>query len=203
MTTLAFSDDTGHHVQPVSPPRILALDLSLRSTGWCDGEQANTTEFKASRGISRLRGIRDVVLALVRGRYRLDFACSAWNANLVVIEGYAFSAHASHAHELGELGGVIRVALADHGIPFVDIPPASLKLFATGKGNANKEAMLAAAIRKLEYAGHSNDEVDALWLWHMANLYYNGPQPNVHQAKALLKIQWPTLTPLGADPHAE
>lgn len=174
-------------------PRILALDLSLRSTGWCDGEQARTVEFKASRGISRLRGIRDVVLALVRGRYRLDFACFAWNADLVVLEGYAFSAHASHAHELGELGGVVRVALADAGIPFVDIPPASLKLFATGKGNANKEAMLAAAIRKLDYAGHSNDEVDALWLHRMALAHYTDNATNAEQRKALAKIQWPTM----------
>lgn len=163
-------------------PRILALDLSLRSTGWCDGEKCGRIKPPDDYdGMRRIRWVRSMVFGMLNA------------TNLVVLEGYAFSAHASHAHELGELGGVVRVALSDADIRFVDIPPASLKLFATGKGNANKEAMLAAAIRKLDYAGHSNDEVDALWLWHMANLYYNGPRPNEHQRKALAKIQWPRV----------
>lgn len=162
-------------------PRILAFDLALRSTGWCDGNRCGCLVAGNRSGMQRLHWIRNAVLVPAKA------------ADLVVLEGYAFSAHASHAHELGELGGVVRMALFGASIDYVEIPPASLKLFATGKGNANKEAMLAAAIRKLDYAGHSNDEVDALWLWHMANLYYNGPRPNEHQRKALAKIQWPRV----------
>jgi crossover junction endodeoxyribonuclease RuvC len=131
----------------------------------------------------RLRWIRAQVMAAVREP----------RADLVVLEGYAFAAHASHAHELGELGGVIRVALLDAGIRFVDVNPSSLKLFATGKGNAKKNQVLADAVRKLAYAGHSTDEADALWLLEMARTHYAGTASNDAQRRGLAKVAWPAL----------
>ncbi len=83
--------------------------------------------------------------------------------DLVVIESYSHgSKHA--AHKMGELGGVMRLALMHAGIPYVDAAPTAVKKYATGKGNATKEAVLAAAIRRLDYEGASTDEADALWL---------------------------------------
>jgi crossover junction endodeoxyribonuclease RuvC len=169
---------------------FLALDLSLRSTGWADGEKCGRIiPPNGYDGMRRIRWVRSAVLAMVQ------------DADLVLIEGYAFSAHASHAHELGELGGVIRCALVDAGIRYVDVPPASLKLFATGKGNASKEQVLTEAVRRLGYSGHSGDESDALWLHQMAATYYAGSATNEAQRKGLAKIAWPVLEPVDPTPR--
>ena len=84
-----------------------------------------------------------------------------------MIEGYAY-ARANQAHQIGELGGVVRLALSDRGVPVVEVSPSSLKKLATGKGNASKDAVLAEAMRRLGYQGSDNNEADALWLLEMA-----------------------------------
>lgn len=74
----------------------------------------------------------------------------------------------------------------------MDVIPSSLKKYATGRGNAKKEEMLASAIRRLDYAGSSFDEADALWLREMALDHYTGQVrvPESHRV-ALAKIDWP------------
>jgi hypothetical protein len=81
------------------------------------------------------------------------------------------------------------------GVAFADVPPASLKKFACGKGNAKKEEMLAAAIRRLGYEGSSFDEVDALWLRAMGCEALATPlvkMPAAH-LDALKAVDWPVV----------
>lgn len=47
-------------------------------------------------------------------------------------------------------------------IPVIMVSPPSLKSFATGKGNAKKEQMLAACAER-GYFPESSDEADAYW----------------------------------------
>jgi crossover junction endodeoxyribonuclease RuvC len=164
--------------------RILAFDLSLTCSGWADGAGCGVLipPAPANRGIARLRWIRDAVLA------------RAADAALVVLEGYSFASRGRAIVSLGELGGVVRVALADAGIVSVDVAPSSRALFATGKGNASKEHVLAEAIRKLGYAGHSTDEADARWLHALAVTHYAGTATNEHQRRALASVDWPAET---------
>jgi Holliday junction resolvasome RuvABC endonuclease subunit len=164
---------------------IVAFDLSLTCTGWADasGCGAIVPPASANRGIARLRWIRAAILERTAG------------AALVVLEGYSFASRGRAIISLGELGGVVRCALADSGITAVDVPPSCRALFATGKGNASKEQVLAEAIRKLGYAGHSNDEADALWLRRMALEHYMpGAAMSEKKRSALAKIDWPVLS---------
>jgi Holliday junction resolvasome RuvABC endonuclease subunit len=166
---------------------IVALDLSLTCTGWADASRCGVIVPPAdkNRGIARLRWIRDAVLELAHG------------ATLVVLEGYSFASRGRAIISLGELGGVVRCALADRGITSVDVPPSCRALFATGKGNAGKEQVLAEAIRKLGYQGHSSNEADALWLRRMAvEQYAPGAAMNEKKRRALSKIDWPAITPV-------
>lgn len=160
---------------------IVAFDLSLSSAGYATHASAGVLvpPSSANRGTARLRWLRDAVLSHAAG------------AALVVLEGYSFASKGRAIISLGELGGVVRVALADAFIPFVDVAPTSRALFATGKGNASKEQVLAEAIRKLGYAGHSNDEADALWLRTMAVAWYASTATNEHQRRALAAVDWP------------
>lgn len=131
--------------------KVLALDLSLTSTGVAHGGGTSRITPKC-RGVERLAEIRDAVK---------DLTLSI-SPDVVAIEGYAY-ARANQAHQMGELGGVIRLLLYDMGIKYREVPPASLKKWATGRGNADKETMLETAIRKHGFQGHGNDEADA-WL---------------------------------------
>lgn len=165
--------------------KIVAFDLSLTCTGWCDGAGVGTLVPPKGydRGPARLDWIRAQVIE------------KADAAQLVVIEGYSFASEASHAHSLGELGGVVKWNLFGRQIPTVIIPPANLKQFATGKGNAKKQEMFAAAIRQLGYVGSSFDEADARWLWTMAQAHYAFDANLTEvQRKAMSKVEWPTLT---------
>lgn len=177
--------------------KITALDLSLTATGYAIGssedptawrwkpEQLGTIATADHRGMHRLDLIRRRVLELVDG------------ADVVVLEGYAYgSKRQSHTRAIAELGGVIRMTLYDLGFPYVEVPPASLKKYATGKGNAGKSDVLVEAVKRLEYNGSDHNEADALWLLEMALDEYGiieGCVPQTHR-EALEKVEWPALT---------
>lgn len=169
---------------------VVALDLSLTSTGVCSS-QAPDAPFrirppKEMRGVERLYWILAEIIKATDG------------ADLVVIEGYSYSSRHSHAHALGELGGVIKLAFHTRGMPFVVLSPSTRMKLATGKGNARKEAVLAAAIRRLRYGGSSDDEADAMWLLQAALQHYEClPSWTVELPKkhleALESVEWPEL----------
>lgn len=165
-----------------------AFDLSLASTGaaWTDGPLIATQTISLRlTGPERLVAIRNLTVEIAR----------ASNADLVCIEGYAFG-RPNQAHQLGELGGAVRVGLYEAQIPWVAVPPATVKKLATGTGGAKKDAVLAAAVRRLGYLGDSGDEADARWLLEAALQYYRHPAaaslPKDH-TDGLGKVGWPQL----------
>lgn len=159
--------------------RVLALDLSLTSTGAAHSGGTSRITPK-SRGVDRLADIRTLIADLVRSTA----------PEVVVLEGYAFGARGRAMFNIGELGGVVRLLLFDMGIPFVEVPPSCLKLFATGKGNSGKDAVLECAIRSFGFEGHGNDEADAWMLLKIAEAHYGDGGTNEAQRKALAGVKW-------------
>lgn len=179
--------------------RILGLDLSLTGTGWATSVATNGTwepPKTSSRGCERLDWILQRLLDLVQdsqGKRIID---------LVVLEGYSFGSSAAGVRAIGELGGLIRWALWKKRIPYAEVPPKSLKLYATGKGNAGKPEMLVAAMKRLGFEGHDDNQVDAVWLRQMGLDAYGRSRvdlPAVNRA-ALAKVAWPGLAPLPPKP---
>lgn len=159
---------------------VCGLDLSLTATGVaCDSH----TDVLTPKGVgpARLDRIREDVLDHTDG------------ADLVVVEGYSYNAN-YNAHQLGELGGLIRWTLWRHGISFTVVPPAALKKWATGKGNAGKDQMVACAAR-LGCPADNNNAVDA-WLLRQMGLYALG-HPQVPQTAyrddTTARLTWPDL----------
>lgn len=134
---------------------VLGLDLSLTSTGYAldrPGRGLDVGRLTNNlRGPARLDWIAHEVIAL------------AEQADLTALEGYAF-ARPNQAHQVGELGGTVRLELWRRSIPYVEVPPSTVKKYAAGTGAAKKEQVLAEAIRRLGYQGASTDEADALWV---------------------------------------
>lgn len=171
---------------------VIALDLSLTSTGWAyrvdddDGTREHgTLRTGHLRGVHRLITIRDRIAGLFGD-----------DADLVLIEDLPHGARNNAAGALGELHGVIKVMLHEEcGVAAVLVPPATVKVIATGRGNADKMAVLSAAVQRLGYTGSSGDEADALWLLEFG-LQHLGESdvtlPATH-LRALDKVSWGTV----------
>lgn len=167
---------------------IVGLDLSLRATGIADADGADVIKVGLPAHASDYeRTLRLRTLTQLIGR-------RTRNADVVVIEGPAYMAEFSHAHSLGELAGVVKVCLVQWRVPFVIVATTALKKFATGKGNAPKDAVFAEAVR-VNPAIRSNDEADAYWLRCMGLGHYEqrdhiAPK---YRREVLESIKWPEL----------
>lgn len=113
---------------------------------------------------------------------------ATFSADLIVIED--LPTHAKGAGKTAMVHGLIRWMLWRDDYETIVVTPATLKVLATGKGNAGKEEVLVAAVNRLGYAGHSTDEADALWLAHLGAHYLGQPAvdlPATH-LRALAKL---------------
>lgn len=171
------------------PPRVIGLDLSLTSSGvasslgWTD--TIRTTKL---RGLDRLRKITTDVRAYATGY------------TLAVIEGPSYGHSGFRQHEeLVALRWMVRDMLDHADVPFTLVPPATLKLWATGKGNATKNDMAAAMDERHPghtpgfLAGQRYDEADALALAEMGAAHLSGGGLSATQERAMAKVVWPEL----------
>lgn len=166
---------------------ILALDLSLTSTGYCHGGETGVIAVDET-GPARLSKIRKEVENLVNG----------FSIDIIAIEGYSFSSRNSQAHSIGELGGVIRLLLWELDKPVIVIPPTCRAKFATGKGNASKNEVISSISAKTGLVWQNpgaDDKCDA-WVMEEMVLCQLGKSrfnwPATHAA-ALEKVDWTHL----------
>ena len=61
----------------------------------------------------------------------------------VLVEGYSYNS-TNQAFRIGEATGILKLQLHRYGYEVEVVPPTVVKKFATGKGNADKEAMYEA-----------------------------------------------------------
>lgn len=166
--------------------RVVGLDLSLTSPGVALMDGHAETWKPRSTGVERLAAFREWVI---------DEIVNKTDAQLVVIEGYSFGSR-NGGERIGEAGGVVRLALRDMRVPFVEVAPASLKRYATGKGNASKDEVLIAAVKRSDIAFTDNNQADAFWLRQMGLAHYE-PSAAVSMPKAHLSaleaVSWPSL----------
>ena len=67
------------------------------------------------------------------------------------------------AHVYGGFMGTLTAWAERHGVPYEGVPVGTIKKHVTGKGNANKAAVMAA-VQALGYAPADDNEADALAL---------------------------------------
>lgn len=117
---------------------------------------------------------------------------------LVILEGYSYGSKGAAVVNIGELGGVVRLMLYERGVPTVEIPPACLKKYACGRGNASKEDVLQAGVMRSGRTFADNNACDAWWLHQMGLAYYVPASPLLAKVpagnrEALLKVPWVKL----------
>lgn len=171
---------------------VLAIDPSLRSTGICIGTRVGGPSIGTFSPPERL----DPVDRLVWFQHMFAKEFQNSDVGLVAIEDYAYSA-AQGAHQLGELGGIIRTSFAH--VPMLFINGQKVKKFATGSGGCKKAAVTAAGRKYLPNA--TNDEIDAFYLWWIAKLWLKEIPPPVDvsdgRLSALNGLSWKLRKPSG------
>lgn len=141
---------------------MLAIDPSLTSTGYAfrsqSGQETATVvgsiQPKKMRGMERILFIEDRIKGLV----------AELQPKRVVYEGYAMGVRSGHVFDRAELGGVLKRFIWEQGIDIILVPPKSLKLFATGNGNADKDAMMRVLAQHRGRLFNNSDEADAYGL---------------------------------------
>ncbi len=111
---------------------------------------------------------------------------------VVIVEGYSLNSPGRLALvRLGEIGGLVRSRLFEMDLPYHEIPPSSVKRFATGNGNADKAKMVAAAIEAGARGSVNNDEADAFHLRRMGRCVYGGDTAVLgHELDAIANLSW-------------
>ena len=157
--------------------RILALDLSLTRAGVCrlletragqpvfttetarvaklrvPGAKPGTTRNAERTGTARLVWWRQWLAEEVREH---DFGLIAMEAPALMAPGRKF--------DKAEQYGVVKVALAELHVPLVVVGIQAIKMYATGRGDADKLRMLDTAQDMFGVQVADEDQADAAWL---------------------------------------
>ena len=164
VAALASGDPTGN--------AVLALDLG-QETGWAvrnaDGAIASgTVEFKPSRW----EGGGMVYLRFRAWLQEVEETAGAIGA--VYFEEVRSHRGVAAAHAYGGFLAHLTAWAEANKIPYAGVPVGTIKRHVTGKGNVNKEAVIAA-VRALGFDPNDDNEADALALLDWA-LRTGGPR---------------------------
>ncbi|ABD94181.1 unknown [Streptomyces phage mu1/6] len=173
-------------------PLVIGLDVSLSCTGVAGRGWAEAIRSGARLGHERLAFQLDAM----RSYYR--------NAELVVIEGAAFSRALQRGHdELAAIRWMARHDLWKRGIPYAVVPPDNRTIYATGRARWTGEtpAQVKGRVRDavLQRYGVNctgpgrYDQADASILAEMGLAYLGHPGavlPPTH-TRALAGVDWP------------
>lgn len=170
---------------------VVGIDLSLTGTGVAVGDQLHTVH-SSSDGTSLLRR-HDRLVEIIAAIWELIPA----NRHLVVVESPSLGqARQGGTLDRNGLWWLLVDFLTRQGIPVVDVTPATLKKFATGKGTATKPDMRMALFRRAGLDVRDDNQVDAWWL-HQIGLHLLAAEPRLSlpkdQLAALGKINWPAI----------
>lgn len=169
-------------------PRVLGVDLSLSATGLASAAGASlvkTTPRGWSSDLARLRHIAA----------RVRDACVEASAELVVLEGLAYSSNTGKATERAGLHWLVRHYVDNAGFPVAIVTPSARCKYICGKGNAAKDAVMIAVVQRLPVVVEDNNTADAAVLYAMGMDHLGAPiatMPAAHRA-ALTAVQWPAL----------
>lgn len=142
---------------------VLALDLGT-TTGWAFGRGGDFVS-----GVWSLKGGRfeGGGMRFLRFRGFLDKIRQVWDADKVVYEEVRRHAGTDAAHVYGGLQAVLTSFCEENDIPYESVPVGTIKKFWTGKGNANKDAMITECGNRAIHVADDN-EADAVALLHFA-----------------------------------
>lgn len=138
--------------------KLLALDIATK-TGWKTSTASGVWDLKPNRGESE--GMR-----VVRFRSKVR--------ELIVLEGITIVSyerpagmHKGSIMVASEMIGVLKDLCIELSVDLACYSASEIKKHATGKGNANKDAMIAKAV-ELGFSPKDDNEADAIHLYNLS-----------------------------------
>lgn len=126
------------------------------------------------KGTDRLKDIQQYLREVI----------ASYNVKDVAMEGYAYGVQM--AHMAGELGGMVKLTLLEHGIYPLIVAPSMLKKYVTGKGTGiQKNQMLLNIYKKWGIEFTDDNAADAYALAKLAS----GASETTYEAEVLKKLQ--------------
>lgn len=150
----------------MSTPRILGLDVSTK-TGMARPDGTTLRFTLRTPPADQPRRLHELTS-------RLNAEIRRWPPapDLVVIEGASLGGPGVQSKlVLASFRAVVIERLFAWGLQTVEVKPSMLKRYATGNGSAKKPAMIAAARHEGAVVAN-DDEADAWWCWHAAQVAY-------------------------------
>ena len=144
--------------------KILAIDQATKA-GWCCGDDLY--------GCWNLSTRKDESIGskLLCFKAKLKEIIELENIGLVVYERVA-GQHAAAIIHASKMVAIIETLCEESGIQYTAYSASEIKKFATGKGNANKGAMIKAAQEKYGYDGTDDNVADAIHIYQLAKQDY-------------------------------
>lgn len=137
---------------------ILALDLGTK-TGWAlSTGQSGVWDFKLSKFDSagqRYVGFRHALIE----KFLIN------DVKKVYYEEVRMHTAVDAAHVYGGMVAILQSTCLENNIEYQGVPVGTIKKHATGKGNADKDAMVKAAVQKFKGIDvKDHNHADALWI---------------------------------------
>lgn len=148
--------------------RAWGLDLSLTATGVASTDPPTLRTVRTKRGVSMLAPADQIMRDDLRRIAAIlddltEAGALARQSDLLVIEGPSLG----QSRQAGEhtRAGLWWMTVASARCPVLVVPPAKVKVYATGKGTSAKDAVMAAVIRRYPtWPVADNNQADALVL---------------------------------------
>lgn len=148
-----------------TPPVILALDLGLK-TGWA----VRNRDGAIASGVQEFRPGRFDGGGMIWLRFRgwlQEINETSGGVGVVVFEEVRRHLGTSAAHAFGGYLAHLTAWAEANRIPYQGVPVGTIKRHIAGKGNADKQAVIAA-VKALGFNPADDNEADALALLHWA-----------------------------------
>lgn len=107
--------------------------------------------------------------------------------DIVGLEGYGYAS--KQGFLLGGIGWIIRTGLIKMGVTYYEIPPNSLKKFATGVGNADKRHIAVEVNKRWGFFDKSDNVTDAFVLAQMVRSINENQKLTKFQTDSLKKVR--------------
>ena len=160
---------------------VIGIDPSLSATAVIVLDESGECVHKVTFKSDPASGVLGRVIRYVGVSAQLEDLLEKYEPEICCIEGYSMGSNMAGHSSIIEHGYEIRrrLALFSPDISIYEIPPTTLKKHATGKGNADKSAVVAKMARlfpELEFK--TNDETDAaaLAMFALQIAGYAGPE---------------------------
>ncbi|MCK1982212.1 MULTISPECIES: crossover junction endodeoxyribonuclease RuvC [Peribacillus] len=107
--------------------------------------------------------------------------------DVICIEGFSYGSKGQGVSTQYGIGWIIRYMLYNEGFEVIEVPPTSVKKFATGKGNVKKDNMVLPIYKLWGFESNSDNIRDAYVLSKMAEAIHEVSQLTKYQIEVLKK----------------